>query len=207
MDVIIKVLSEQWIFIVLSLVILGVTFLVKKIKPEVYTTYCKAALIITTALLIVLAVLFSLPDLFLLIPIIIICCELFGYTITGKVVAVLFVDFMLIQLIYFLRNNNSINDMAMNIIFVILQVITAVVVGFIMDKYIRTLQQQKISENDAKDDDKAEMLESSEEKNGIDSLDFDYSKYSDDVSDESENSVDDLDNQIDDIIKEVKEEK
>lgn len=207
MDVIIKVLSEQWIFIVLSLVILGVTFLVKKIKPEVYTTYCKAALIITTALLIVLAVLFSLPDLFLLIPIIIICCELFGYTITGKVVAVLFVDFMLIQLIYFLRNNNSINDTAMNIIFVILQVITAVVVGFIMDKYIRTLQQQKISENDAKDDDKAEMLESSEEKNGIDSLDFDYSKYSDDVSDESENSVDDLDNQIDDIIKEVKEEK
>lgn len=207
MDVIIKVLSEQWIFIVLSLVILGITFLVKKMKPEVYTNYCKAALIITTALLIVLAVLFSLPDLFLLIPIIIICCELFGYTITGKVVAVLFVDFMLIQLIYFLRNNNSINDTAMNIIFVILQVITAVVVGFIMDKYIRTIQQQKISENDAKDDDKTEMLEGSEEKNGIDSLDFDYSKYNDNVSDESENSVDDLDNQIDDIIKEVKEEK
>lgn len=143
MDVILKVLSEQWIFILLAALIVGATFIIKKQKPDIYHTYCKCALIATTVLLAVLALFFHLPDLFLLIPIVVLCCEMFGYDITGKIVAVLFADFLVIMLINLLYNNRVINEVVDNILFFVLQIIVAISIGFLLDKHIRALQAQK----------------------------------------------------------------
>lgn len=143
MDVILKVLSEQWIFIILAALIVGATFVIKKQKTDIYPTYCKCALIATTVLLVVLALFFHLQDLFLLIPIVVLCCEMFGYEITGKIVAVLFVDFIVIILVNLLYDNGVINEVVDNILFFVLQAIVAVGIGFILDKHIRALQAKK----------------------------------------------------------------
>lgn len=135
MDIIAKVFAEQWIFMLIAVVAVAVTFLVKKFVPNLYETFLKGSLVILSVLLIILALLFQAPDLFLLIPIIVICCELFGYGVTSKIVGVLFVDFLLIQLDF--RLIAGINEAVMNVIFFVLQIIAAVIIGFIMDRYLR----------------------------------------------------------------------
>ena len=135
MDIIAKVFAEQWIFMLIAVVAVAVTFLVKKFVPNLYETFLKGSLVILSVLLIILALLFQAPDLFLLIPIIVICCELFGYGVTSKIVGVLFVDFLLIQLDF--RLIAGINEAVMNVIFFVLQIIAAVIIGFILDRYLR----------------------------------------------------------------------
>lgn len=135
MDIIAKVFAEQWIFMLIAVVAVAVTFLVKKFVPNLYETFLKGSLVILSVLLIILALLFQAPDLFLLIPIIVICCELFGYGVTSKIVGVLFVDFLLIQLDF--RLIAGINEAVMNVIFFVLQIIAAVIIGFIMDRCLR----------------------------------------------------------------------
>ena len=100
LNIIANVFAEQWVFMLIAAIAVGITFAFKKLVPDFYNSFLKCGLTLLVVLLIVLALLFKLPDLFLLIPIIIMCCELFGYSVTGKVVAVLFVDFLLIQLDY-----------------------------------------------------------------------------------------------------------
>lgn len=139
MSVIANVFAEQWVFMLIAVVAVVATFLVKKFLPNYYNSFLKCGLALLVVLLIVLAMLFKLPDLFLLIPIIIICCELFGYGVTGKVVAVLFVDFLLIQLDYNVIVNAT-NSTVMTIIFYALQIIAAICIGIIMDKYVRERQ-------------------------------------------------------------------
>lgn len=139
MDVIIKVLQGQWMYLVLAAIILGITFIVKKKIPQKYNDYCKSALVLTAVAYAVLAILFKQQDHFLLIPIIILCCELFGYTITGKVVAVLFADYLVILIL----NASPIDLTVYYIIFIILQIIIAVVLGILMDKHIRMVQAER----------------------------------------------------------------
>lgn len=139
MSVIANVFAEQWVFMLIAVVAVVATFLVKKFIPDYYNSFLKCGLALLVVLLIVLAMLFKLPDLFLLIPIIIICCELFGYGVTGKVVAVLFVDFLLIQLDYNVIANLT-NGTVMTIIFYALQVVAAICIGIIMDRYVREKQ-------------------------------------------------------------------
>lgn len=136
MSVIANVFAEQWVFMLIAVVSVVVTFLAKKFVPDYYTAFLKCALTLLVVLLIVLALLFKLPDLFLLIPIIIICCEMFGYGVTGKIVAVLFVDFLLIQLDYNVIAKVT-NGTVMTIVFYGLQIIAAICIGIIMDQYVR----------------------------------------------------------------------
>lgn len=133
MEIIAKVFAEQWIFMLIAVAVVTMTFLVKKKAIEYYQTYLKGGLVLLVVATVVLALLFHLPDLFLLIPIIVMCCELFGYDVTGKIVAVLFVDFLLIQVDYRFIPNET----AMTIIFYALQIASAVCIGIIMDKYLR----------------------------------------------------------------------
>lgn len=200
--VIANVFAEQWMFMVIAVLAVAATFLVKKLVPDFYQNFLKGGLVVLVLLLVVLALLVHAPDLFLLIPIIIMCCELFGYGVTGKVVAVLFVDFMLIQLDYKLIPNEA----AMTVIFYILQVVAAICIGIIMDKYIRKLQSKKregkeLTEEEIekleKEDNTADAFTSvvsddnTDEESVIDAEDIEY------VSD------DDLDSQIDKIMSNV----
>lgn len=141
MSVIANVFAEQWVFMLIAIVTVIITFLVKKFVPDYYNSFLKCGLALLVVLLIVLAMLFKLPDLFLLIPIIIMCCELFGYGVTGKVVAVLFVDFLLIQLDYNVIAKVT-NGTVMTIVFYALQFVAAICIGIIMDKYLREKQAQ-----------------------------------------------------------------
>ena len=144
LDIIAKVFAEQWVFMLIAVVSVALTFLVKKLAPDFYETFLKGALIILSVMLIVLALIFKAQDLFLLIPIIVICCEMFGYTVTGRIVGVLFVDFILIQLDF--RIIAGINETLMNVIFFALQVAAAVCIGLIMDKYIKEKNEQQGNE-------------------------------------------------------------
>lgn len=150
MDIIAKVFAEQWIFMLIAVVAVAVTFLVKKFVPDFYETFLKGSLVILSVLLIILALLFQAPDLFLLIPIIVICYELFGYGVTSKVVGVLFVDFILIQLDF--RLIAGINEAVMNIIFFVLQIIAAIIIGFIMDGYLREKKANESEESEVEAD-------------------------------------------------------
>lgn len=147
MDIIAKVFAEQWVFMLIAVAAVALTFLVKKFASDFYETFLKGALIILSVMLIVLALIFKAQDLFLLIPIIVICCEMFGYTVTGRIVGVLFVDFILIQLDF--RIIAGINETLMNVIFFALQVAAAVCIGLIMDKYIREKNEQQGNEEAA----------------------------------------------------------
>ncbi|MEE1057173.1 MAG: hypothetical protein UH239_08000 [Acutalibacteraceae bacterium] len=176
MDIIAKVFAEQWIFMLIAVVAVAVTFLVKKFVPNLYETFLKGSLVILSVLLIILALLFQAPDLFLLIPIIVICCELFGYGVTSKIVSVLFVDFLLIQLDF--RLIAGINEAVMNVIFFVLQIIAAIIIGFIMDGYLR--------EKKANESEKSE-------------IEVDNDKVNSNADNSEEKSVNDIDNIINNV--------
>lgn len=135
MDIIAKMFADQWIFMLIAVVSVVITFLVKKFVPDFFQTFLKAGLVVLAVALIILALLMNAQDLFLLVPIIVICCELFGYGVTSKIVGVLFVDFLLIQVDF--RLIGSANETVMNIIFFVLQVISAFAIGLIMDGYLK----------------------------------------------------------------------
>lgn len=193
MDIIAKVFAEQWIFMLIAVVAVAVTFLVKKFVPDFYKTFLKGSLVILSVLLIILALLFQAPDLFLLIPIIIICYELFGYGVTSKVVGVLFVDFILIQLDF--RLVSGINEAVMNVIFFVLQIVAAIIIGFIMDGYLREkkVSEPEESEVEADNDKVNSNADNSEEQNINDIL--------------NETEINDKNYDIDKIINDIDSEK
>ena len=156
MDIIKTVFAEQWVFMVIAVLGVALTFAMKHVIPKSYQTFLKGELVLFSVALILLAFLKK-QDLFLLVPIIIICCELFGYDVTGKIVGVLFIDFLLIQLDF--RVISQANETLMNIIFFLLQIVVAVCIGIIMDGYLKS--KTKHSENET-----SEEKDGKEEKNG-----------------------------------------
>ena len=162
LDIIARVFAEQWVFMLIAVAAVALTFLVKKLAPDFYETFLKGALIILSVMLIILALIFKAQDLFLLIPIIVICCEMFGYTVTGRIVGVLFVDFILIQLDF--RIIAGINETLMNVIFFVLQVAAAVCIGLIMDRYIREKNEQH-GEKEESGVEKADTSEAADTEN------------------------------------------
>ncbi len=157
MAIISKIFTEQWVFMVIAALGVALTFAMKKIVPNFYRTFLRGELIILSVVLILLAFR-GYPDLFLLVPIIIICCELFGYDVTGKIVGVLFIDFLLIQVDF--RLISKVNETLMNIVFFALQIGVAVCIGMIMDNHLK---------NKAKNDDeqKQQLTEKTEETKTI----------------------------------------
>lgn len=186
MSVIANVFAEQWVFMLLAIVAVVITFVVKKFVPDYYNGFLKCGLALLVVLLIVLALLFKLPDLFLLIPIIIMCCELFGYGVTGKIVAVLFVDFLLIQLDYNVIVNIT-NNTVMTIIFYALQVVAAICIGIIMDKYIR---EKNTESKEGKELTESEIATLNEEidnsTDGVQDLDSEIEKIMSSIGDNSD---------------------
>lgn len=153
MSIIAEVFAKQWVFMLIAVVAVALTFLIKKFAPDFFQTFLKGALVILSVALIIFALLMEAQDLFLLIPIIVICCELFGYGVTGKVVGVLFIDFILIQVDF--RLIGGLNETVMNIIFFVLQVVAAVAIGIIMDNYLREKNAKdgkELKPEDLKDD-------------------------------------------------------
>ncbi|MCQ4022278.1 MULTISPECIES: hypothetical protein [unclassified Ruminococcus] len=142
MDVLLKVISQQWIFILLAGLLIGFLYLVKAKRPKDFQKIALIELVVSIAALVLFA-LFGFPDLFLLAPIIIICCELFGYIITGKCVGVLLIDFLLIQFLWFLETKTIINSSFSQIIFYVLQLVAAVAIGILIDNHIRALNKEK----------------------------------------------------------------
>lgn len=176
MDIIAKVFADQWVFMLIAVVAVAATFLIKKLASSFYENFLKGGLVILVVLLIILALLFGAQDLFLLIPIIVMCCELFGYGVTGKIVGVLFVDFLLIQLDF--RLIAGVNENVMNIIFIVLQVIAAICIGFIMDKYLRAVQEEKKEGKELNDEEIKELDEETESYNETANIDdSDKSEY------------------------------
>lgn len=186
LSVIANVFAEQWVFMLLAIVAVVITFVVKKFVPDYYNGFLKCGLALLVVLLIVLALLFKLPDLFLLIPIIIMCCELFGYGVTGKIVAVLFVDFLLIQLDYNVIVNIT-NNTVMTIIFYALQVVAAICIGIIMDKYIR---EKNAESKEGKELTESEIATLNEEidnsTDGVQDLDSEIEKIMSSIGDNSD---------------------
>ena len=160
MDIIAKVFAAQWTFMLIAVVAVAVTFLIKKFASSFYETFLKGGLVILVVALVILALLFGAQDLFLLIPIIVMCCELFGYGVTGKIVGVLFVDFLLIQLDF--RLVAGVNENVMNIIFIVLQIIAAICIGFIMDRYLRDIQAEKKDGKELTDEELKELDDETE---------------------------------------------
>lgn len=193
MEVIAKVFAEQWIFMLLAVAVVALTFFVKKKAADYYQTYLRGGLVLMVVAMVIMALLFHLPDLFLLIPIIIICCELFGYNVTGKIVGVLFVDFILIQFDYRLVTNET----AMTVIFYALQIASAICIGIIMDKYMREVSASNKNGKEISNNDE----EKSHTSDDIDvaSL-FDISKDNSSAFDN-----DDLDDAIDKIMNSIEE--
>ena len=150
-----KIFTEQWVFMVIAALGVALTFAMKKIVPNFYRTFLRGELIIFSVVLILLAFRGS-PDLFLLVPIIIICCELFGYDVTGKIVGVLFIDFLLIQLDF--RLISKVNETLMNIVFFVLQIAVAVCIGMIMDNHLK---------NKSKNHEELKQLEEIEDKEAL----------------------------------------
>lgn len=95
MDIFIQVIQNQWVFILLAVALVVLMYVIKAKKPENFKRFAMIELVVTVAALVIFA-LFGFQDLFLLAPVILISCELFGYTITGKIVGVLLVDYLLI---------------------------------------------------------------------------------------------------------------
>lgn len=137
------VLSAQWPFMLLAVVLIGLLYFLKaKRKPAEFKKIAFIELVATVVVLIIFA-LFGFQDLFLLAPIFLIGCELFGYVIIGKLVGVLLVDFILVQGIYMLLVNGLVNDFFNNILFYGLQLATAIALGIIIDNHIRALKKEK----------------------------------------------------------------
>lgn len=135
-------IQTQWVFILLAVALVVLMYVVKAKKPDEFKRFAMIELVVTVAALVIFA-LFGFQDLFLLAPIILISCELFGYGITGKVVGVLLVDYLLILGIDALNRSGAINNLFDNILFYGLQVIVAVAIGFLLDNHIRTLKREK----------------------------------------------------------------
>ena len=186
MSVIANVFAEQWVFMLIAVVAVVITFLVKKFVPDYYNAFLKCGLALLVVLLIVLALLFKLPDLFLLIPIIIMCCELFGYGVTGKIVAVLFVDFLLIQLDYNVIANLT-NGTVMTIVFYALQIIAAICIGIIMDRYIREKNAESKEGRELTESELAELNEEIENSSDdVQDLDSEIEKIMNSIGDDTE---------------------
>ena len=134
MAIISKIFAEQWVFMVIAALGVALTFAMKRFIPNFYRKFLQGELIIFSVVLILLAFR-GYADLFLLVPIIIICCELFGYDVTGKIVGVLFIDFLLIQVDF--RMISKVNETLMNIVFFVLQIGVAVCIGMIMDNHLK----------------------------------------------------------------------
>ena len=158
MDVLLKVISQQWIFIVLAGLLIALLYFVKSKRPADFRKIALIELVATIAALVLFA-LFGFQDLFLLAPVILICCELFGFIISGKVVAVLLIDFLLIQLLYFLESKAVISTTFSQIFFYVLQVAAAIAVGLLIDNYIRALNKEKKQKIEAaKEQEKLQIL-------------------------------------------------
>ena len=121
---------------------------------------------------------------------------------------VLFVDFLLIQVDY----NFIPNKTAMTVIFYVLQILAAICIGIIMDKYVRAVQEEKREGKELTDDELAKLQEMTKDDTSSDSEetaeksddDFydltdisDTSKSVDDITDE------DLENHIDEIMRRI----
>lgn len=198
MNTILKVISEQWVFILLAAALIALLYIVKAKKPEEFKRVAYIELVATAAALVVFA-LFGFQDLFLLAPIILICCELFGYVITGEVVGVVLVDFLLIQVVWYFENNKMITTLLSQIMFYALQIVAAVVIGVLIDNYIRTLNKEKKQKLNAEKE-----QEQLKQKKLDEHLDDVVSKYGDDDAQqaaESDDSDEDLtDEQINEIL-------
>ena len=153
---------------------------------EYYQTYLKGGLVLLVVATVVLALLFHLPDLFLLIPIIVMCCELFGYDVTGKIVAVLFVDFILIQVDYRFIPNET----AMTIIFYALQIASAVCIGIIMDKYLRETSAESKKTDEAPKQEAVTDNKESKDEDEIDVADLFETTSTNPFDDFSEEALD-----------------
>ncbi len=185
MDVIIKLFQTQWMFLAAAVVIIAAMFLVKKFAPQIYKKFCMIALAVTVVALILFALIFKLPDLFLLIPIFILCCELFGYDITGKIVIVFLVDYILICLLNFAFVSGWINNVIDTIIFFALQVATAICAGLVLDRHLTILKMKKKAALEAK---KQEELAQNEE---LDShIDDVFEKYKQDTDSSGKKEID-----------------
>lgn len=163
-----------------AVIIVAAIFAIKKFMPQVYKKFCVVALAVTAIALVLLAVVFKLPDLFLLIPIFMLCCELFGYEITGKIVAVFLVDYILICILNFAVVSGWVNDVINTIIFFGLQVVTAIGAGLVLDRHLTSLKkkkQQEIEENK-----KAELSENEKLDSHIDDIFEKYAQNPDETS-------------------------
>lgn len=186
MNTILTVISEQWIFILMSVVLIAALYIVKSKKPQEFKRFAYIELVATAAALVVFA-LFHFSDLFLLAPIILICFELFGYVITGRVVGVILVDYLLIRGIYALSQNGIINSLFETILFYALQIAAAIAIGVLIDNFIRMLNKEKkreINSEKEKEEFQRERLEH------VDDI---VSKHSDNVELAQTESSDDED--------------
>lgn len=146
-----KFFTEQWIYMLAAVLLVAATFFVKKKFPQKYKAFCIGGLAVTSVLLILLALVFQQPDLFLLVPIFFFCCEMFGYEITGKIVAVFFVDYICICLLNLAIINGWINQVFNTLIFFILQIAAAVCAGLIMDRHLRRLKKSRKEQPEEKE--------------------------------------------------------
>lgn len=192
MDVLINVIAEQWVFILLAAVLIGLLYFVKAKRPDDFQKIAFIELVATVVVLVVFA-LFGFQDLFLLAPIILICCELFGYTISGKVVGILLVDFILIQLLYLLENKGVISNGFSQVAFYVLQIAAAVVVGLTLDNHIRTINKEKKNKIEA-----AKQQEKLRNKKMEEHVDDIVSRYAgDEKADDKDYDVDDIEALLD----------
>lgn len=197
MNTILKVISEQWVFILLAAALIALLYIVKAKKPEEFKRVAYIELVATAAALVVFA-LFGFQDLFLLAPIILICCELFGYVITGEVVGVVLVDFLLIQVVWYFENNKMITTLLSQIMFYALQIVAAVVIGVLIDNYIRTLNKEKKQKLNAEKE-----QEQLKQKKLDEHLDDVVSKYGDDDAQQAAESGDSDEDLTDEEINEI----
>lgn len=184
MDVFIQMLQSQWVFILLAVALVVLMYVVKAKKPNEFKRFAMLELVATVAALVIFA-LFGFQDLFLLAPIILISCELFGYGITGRVVGVLLVDYLLILGIDALNRSGAINDLFDNILFYGLQIIVAVAIGFLLDNHIRTLNREKKKKIEAeKEQEKLRTMKINEHVDEI------FSNYGAQRTDAAEDEID-----------------
>lgn len=158
-----------------AVIIVAAMFAIKKYMPQIYKKFCVAALAVVVVALVFLAIVFKLPDLFLLIPIFMLCCELFGYEITGKIVAVFLADYILICILNFAVVSGWVNDVINTIIFFGLQVVTAIGAGLVLDKHLTSLKQKK--QQAVEESKKAELAENEKIDSHIDDV---FEKYAQD---------------------------
>ena len=180
MNVILQVIQKQWIFILLAAALIGLFYYIKAKKPENFKKFAIAEFAASIVLLVVFA-LFGFQDLFLLAPIILISCEIFGYVITGKIVGVLLVDYLLIIGIDVLYRNGAINNLFDTVLFYALQLATAIVVGILLDNHIRAEKKAKTQKvGELKDQERLQSKQMDEHVNEI------FAKYAGKVSEADE---------------------